>query len=72
MNAHCTHTHTHTGLTAVPTYRVLITFFHVNLGLLSQGEHCPYIMFNTIPPCPSETGEGLRKRIGRENTFHEG
>jgi len=34
----------------------------------------PHILFNTIPPCPSQTGEGtaVKEEEWRESTFHEG
>jgi len=34
----------------------------------------PYILFNTIPPCPSATGYGnaAKEEKWRESTLHEG
>jgi len=33
-----------------------------------------YILFNTTPPCPSQTGErtAVKQEDWRETTFHEG
>jgi len=33
----------------------------------------PYILFNTIPPCPSQTGEGtaVKEEKWMERTFRE-
>jgi len=46
--------------------------FHVNLGLTDSPS--PHILFNTIPPCPSQTREGMavKEEEWRESTFHEG
>jgi len=34
----------------------------------------PYILFNTIPPCPSQTGEGrvVKEEEWMESTFYDG
>ena len=62
-----THTYTYTGFPAIlPGEPELASF------LLDSAS--AYFLFNTIPPCPSESGEGtaVKEVEWRESTFHDG